>query len=129
MIVQGDIAKILVKDCMQFGIDVYQKDSTPNGKVTKERIVVIPKKGSPDMYWEKCYVEVNICVPDVNKRANTLRLDELERDVVGVLKSSCGVYDGTRYRYKKESTSREEDIELGCHFVNVRLLFEILNVE
>lgn len=129
MIVQGDIAKILYKDCQQFGLPVYQKDNTPTGKVVKERIVVIPKSGTPDTYWEKCYVEVNFCVPDKKGKADLIRMDELEREAVKVLKYGSGMYDNTRYRYKKESTSREEDIELGCHFVNVRLLFEILNAE
>lgn len=128
MITQGDIAKILVMDCKALGLPVYQMGNTPEGKVTKERVVVIPKKGSLDTYWEKCYVEVNLCAPDKNGLADIPRLDELERRAVSLLKSSCGVYDETRYRYSKDSTSREQDTELGCHYVNVRLLFEILNV-
>lgn len=127
MITQGDIAKILYSDCQCFGLPVYQKDNTPVGKVTTERIVVIPKSGTVDTYWEKCYVEVNFCVPDKKGKADLIRMDELERKAVSVLGSNSGVYDNTRYRYTKESTSREEDNELGCHFVNVRLLFEILN--
>lgn len=129
MITQGDIAKILYSDCQCFGLPVYQKDNTPVGKVTTERIVVIPKSGTIDTYWEKCYVEVNFCVPDKKGKADLIRMDELEREAVAILKYRSGEYDDTRYRYKKESTSREEDVELGCHFVNVRLLFEILNVE
>lgn len=129
MIVQGDIAKILYKDCKQFGLPVYQKYNTPTGKVTQERIVVIPKSGTVETYWEKCFVEVNFCVPDKKGKANLIRMDELEREAVKALKYGSGMYDGTRYKYKKESTSREEDMELGCHFVNVRLLFKILNAE
>lgn len=127
MITQGDIAKILYKDCKVFGLPVYQKENTPKGKVTKERIVVIPKAGATEMYWEKCYVEVNFCVPDVKGQANLVRMDELERLAVSQLKKKSGIWDSTRYIYRKDSTSREQDTELGCHFVNVRLLFEILN--
>lgn len=129
MITQGDIAKILYTDCKVFGLPVYQKDNVPKGKVTKERIVVIPKSGSVQRFWEKCYVEVNFCVPDIKGQANLIRMDELEREAVRVLNRVSGTFDNTRYRYSKDSTSREEDTELGCHFVNVRLLFEILNVE
>lgn len=129
MITQGDIAKILYKDCQVFGLPVYQKDNTPKGKVTKERVVVIPKSGSVQRFWEKCYVEVNFCVPDIKGQAHLTRMDELEREAVKVLNRVSGTFDNTRYRYSKDSTSREEDTELGCHFVNVRLLFEILNVE
>lgn len=127
MIVQGDIAKILYKDCLQFGLPVYQKDNTPTGKLKKERIVVIPKSGTMDTYWEKCFVEVNICVPDKDGVADLIRLDELERRIARDLKFKSGVYDSTRYMYQRQSTSRERDIELGCHFVNIRLLFKILN--
>lgn len=129
MITQGDIAKILYTDCQVFGLPVYQKDNTPKGKVTKERIVIIPKSGSVQRFWEKCYVEVNFCVPDIKGQANLIRMDELEREAVKALNRVSDTFDNTRYRYSKYSTSREEDIELGCHFVNVRLLFEILNVE
>lgn len=127
MIVQGDIANIIYMDCQQFDLPVYPKDNVPVGKVTNERIVVIPKSGATETYWEKCFVEVNFCVPDKNGEADLIRLTELERMAVAVLKYKSGMYDDTRYRYKKESTSREKDIELECHFVNVRLLFEILN--
>ena len=129
MIAQGDIAKILYTDCQVFDIDVYQKDNLPKGKVLKERIVVIPKSGVMEAYWEKCYVEVNFCVPDIKGQANLIRMDELERMALENLRYSTGVYDDTLYRYKKESTSREEDAELGCHYVNIRLLFEIFNTK
>lgn len=127
MITQGDIAKILYKDCKVFGLPVYQKENTPKGKVTKERVVVIPKAGATERYWEKCYVEVNFCVPDIKGQANLVRMDELERLAVSQLKKKSGIWDSTRYIYRKDNTSREQDTELGCHFVNVRLLFEILN--
>lgn len=129
MIAQGDIAKILYTDCQVFDIDVYQKDNLPKGKVLKERIVIIPKSGVMEAYWEKCYVEVNFCVPDIKGQANLIRMDELERMALENLRYSTGVYDDTLYRYKKESTSREEDAELGCHYVNIRLLFEIFNTK
>ena len=95
MITQGDIAKILYTDCQVFGLPVYQKDNTPKGKVTKERIVIIPKSGSVQRFWEKCYVEVNFCVPDIKGQANLIRMDELEREAVKVLNRVSGTFDNT----------------------------------
>lgn len=128
MILQGDIAKIIYSDCMVLGLPIYQKDNTPKGKVTQERIVIIPKPDTPETYWNKCFIEVNFCVPDVKGVANLVRLDEVERIAVNALNRKTGIYDGTRYKYSKYSTGREEDSELGCHFVNVRILFETLNI-
>lgn len=128
MITQGDIYQILYLDCEVFGLDRYSDKNVPDGRVTSERIVIIPKRSSADTYWEKCYVEVNFCVPDKRGKADEVRLCELERFAVECLKRSVGVWDDTRYRYAKDSSGIEADVELGCHYVNVRLLFEILNV-
>ncbi len=128
MITQGDIYKILYRDCEVFELPRFSPDNVPKGKVTQERIVIIPKRGTPDIYWEKCYVEVNFCVPDKNEAADEIRLAELERWAISELKRKSGLWDETRYRYSKESSSYETDEELGCHYVNVRLLFEIQNV-
>ena len=37
-------------------------------------------------------------------------------------------YDGTWYKYVSKGTKIEEDKELCCYYVNVKLLFEVLNV-
>ena len=64
MIATTDIANIIFKDCKSFGIsEVYQRGNIPEGKVNAERIVVYPKTQQPDTYWERGYVEVNLCVP------------------------------------------------------------------
>ena len=107
MIVTGDIETILVRDLKPFGIPTYKKDAIPEGEVTEERITVIPKEPKPGTYWIKGFVEVNFCVPDINGMANKSRLTELERQA---------------------STHQERDVPLKCHFVNVKIMFEILNV-
>lgn len=128
MITQADIYEIIYRDCEVFDIPRYSRDNAPKGKITQERIVIIPKRGTPDTYWEKSYVEVNFCVPDKKGVIDEIRLKELERWAVSELKRKSGIWDDTRYRYSKESSGNEADEELGCHYVNVRLLFEILNV-
>lgn len=126
MIVTGDIATILYKKLLGFGIEVYKGGTFPTSKVTKERIVIIPKRQSSSKYWKKGFVEINFLVPD-DGRANTKRLTELERMANQL--EGYGVSDGTSYRYGVESISQEEDVSLGCHFVNCRILFEVLNTK
>lgn len=126
MITTGDIATILVKDLRSFGIITYKKGAIPSGEVATERITVIPKESKPGTYWRKGFVEVNFCVPDMNGVANTSRLTELEREAAGLRAVSS--FDGSTYRYSVYSTNQEKDASLKCHFVNVKILFEILNV-
>ena len=38
-------------------------------------------------------------------------------------------YDGTTYHYSIDTIGTEEDTALKCHYVNVRILFEVLNVK
>lgn len=126
MIVTGDIETIFVRDLKPFGIPAYKKDAIPEGKVTEERIAVIPKEPKPGTYWNKGFVEVNFCVPDISGMADKRRLTELERQAAGL--RSVSTFDGTAYRYKVYSANQEKDTDLECHFVNVKILFEILNV-
>lgn len=127
MIVTGDIATILYKDVQHFGIKVYKKGTFPTTKITEERVVVITKRQSSGKYWKRGFVEVNFLVPNVSDKANTKRLTELERMANQL--GRYGVFDGTSYRYGVESICQEEDASLGCHFVNCRILFEVLNTK
>ena len=131
MIATTDIANIIFKDCKSFGIsEVYQRGNIPEGKVNAERIVVYPKTQQPDTYWERGYVEVNLCVPlSRSGKTNLIRLNELERKAKEMFKDGVvGQYDGSWYRYSSETIGIEEDKELCCYYVNVKLLFEVLNV-
>lgn len=128
MIVTTDIANILYRDCKVFGIDIVPQGTTLVGKLKSERIVIHAKKQQPGKYWKKSFAEVNLCVPDLSENeANSIRLGELEREAEKRF-DSVGSYDGTTYRYSIESIGTEEDTALKCHYVNVRILFEVLNV-
>ena len=127
MITTGDIEDILIRDLKPFGIITYKKGAILEGEVVAERITVMPKEPKPSAYWVKSFVEVNFCVPDLAGLANTKRLTELERQAVGL--RSVSSFDGSTYRYKVYSTNQEKDTALKCHFVNVKILFEILNVK
>lgn len=132
MIVSTDIADILYQDCKAFGIEIVPFGKTISEETTKplekERITIHVKGQTPSKYWEKCFVEVNLCVPDLGVNiANILRLKELERKAKKLFRSVTETFDGTRYHYEVDTIHIEADTALKCHFVNCRLLFNVLN--
>ncbi len=130
MIVSSDIAKIIYRDCKAFGIQIVPDGETLMGEITSERIVIHAKDQTSSTYWKKGFVEVNLCVPDSNENsANSVRLGELERQAQTVLDDVVSSYDGTTYCYGISSIGCEIDTDLKCHYVNVRILFEVLNVK
>lgn len=130
MIVTTDIANILYRDCQAFGIAIVPYGKKLTGVMKAERIVIHAKKQQPGTYWKKSFAEVNICVPDLKEgEANTIRLNELEKEAQGLFDGVTGRYDGTTYHYSINSIGTEEDTALKCHYVNVRILFEVLNVK
>lgn len=129
MITTTDIANILYTDCQAFGLPVFQKGNIPEGEITDERIIVFSRSNTKQKYWAKSYAEVNLCVPDIHYGvANLIRLNELERQATEILSYSNGEYDESQYRYTIDKIGIEEDKSLKCHYVNVKILFEILNV-
>nr|DAR85289.1 MAG TPA: hypothetical protein [Caudoviricetes sp.] len=130
MIVTTDIADILYRDCKAFGIEIVSFGKTINGELKDERITIHVKGQTPSKYWEKCFCEVNLCVPDLGTNiANTLRLKELERKAKELFKSVTDEFDGTRYNYEIDTIHIEADTALKCHFINCRILFNALNVK
>ena len=130
MIVTTDIADILYRDCKAFGIEIVPFGKTLTGELKDERITIHVKGQTPEKIWEKCFVEVNLCVPDLGVNiAHTLRLKALERTAKKKFKSVTGTFDGTRYLYEIDTITIEADTALKCHFVNCRILFNALNVK
>lgn len=128
MIVTTDIADILYRDCKAFGIGIVPFGKTINGELKEERITIHVKGQTPSKYWEKCFCDVNLCVPDLGVNiANTLRLKYLERKAKEIFRSVTGEFDGTRYNYEVDTIHIEADTALKCHFINCRLLFNVLN--
>ncbi|WP_303013832.1 hypothetical protein [uncultured Bacteroides sp.] len=129
MIVTTDIANILYRDCKVFGIEVYQSGNIPDEdkELSFERVIIRTKPQSPETYWKKGFVEVNLCVPDMDSKANLIRLQELERKAQEVLGDVVGEHDGSSYYYLIDSIGMEADTALKCHYVNVRILFQVLN--
>lgn len=131
MIGVSDIGNIIYKDSIPFGIkDVFQKGNVPQGEILSERIVIYPKMQQDITFWKESFVEVNICVPNIDAyTANLIRLNELERNARLIYESRTGIFDDTRYRYKIDTIGIEQDPQMKCHYVNVSLIFEVLNVK
>ena len=129
MIVTTDIGNILYRDCKVFGIGIVPQGEKLTGELKSERIVIHTKKQQPGKYWKKSFTEVNLCVPDLKEgEANTIRLNELEREAMKRFDDVVSTYDGTTYRYSIDSIGTEADTAFKCHYVNIRILFEVLNV-
>lgn len=129
MITTSDIVDILYGVCAPFKMPIYRKGAIPDGVVTSERIVIIPKAQSPQTYWKKCFVEVNFCVPDISDGVAELnRLQALERQAQRVFDGVAGEYESDAYMFSIESLNGvNRDDSMKCHYVNVRLLFQVLN--
>lgn len=129
MITTSEIHNIIYAYCDAFGMEKHRGNTMPLGEVTKERCVVITKQQRGGKYWDRCYVEVNLCVPDIMGQANGERLAALERIAKGLFGyKTAGRYDGTIYRFQSETMEIAEAQNLRCHFVNVHILFETKNI-
>ena len=135
MIVTGDIYEILfdrVKDAFGIGTEsIYDSWNPIKSRLKEEAIVIVTSTPiEPDTYWERAYAHVNICVPDYLGKTNTRRLNEVERMANRwIWEDIVGEYDSSSYRISKDSLGIEEDDALKCSYVNLVLLFEILNVK
>lgn len=131
MIVTTDIQTILYMKAQELGIkSVYKDGAAPEGAVKSERVVIIANSVEPGTYWKAGFVHVNICVPYLDRKgtANIERLNYLERLAEETLHDT-GKFDGTPYTYEVDTTRIEEDRDLKCHYVNARILFEVLNIK
>lgn len=136
MITPTTIGRILSRDCKALGItSIYvvwpgdDSDEIPTGEVKDERIVIIPKSQGPGTYWRKSFNEVNILVPRIANRPNRIRLEELEQQAMTLLDDAVGHYANITYSYSVQSIGPKTDDSLHCEYVNVRILFEVLNVK
>lgn len=128
MITTTDIANILYRDCQKFKISVIPFGMDITKKLKSPCVKIHSKRQQTEMYWNKSFVEVNLCIPDFSEsEADTVRLNELEQKAWTILDDVTDSLKGVHYHYGIHSTAIEEDKALGCHYVNVRLLFEVLN--
>lgn len=136
MITPQTIGNILYRDCRAaFETDAVfvvvpgdNSDEIPDGEVTDERIVIHVKSQTPGTFWRKSFNEVNILVPRIQNRPDRIRCEQLEHEAMEKLDGVAGSYGGTHYLYSVGSVGTQTDDALNCEYVNVRILFEVLNV-
>lgn len=129
MITTSDIKLILFDDLKAMGIETFTKENLPQGRITAKRIVIVVGREVQDVIWNTTSVNINFLVPDLdeNGTADEITLQEIQREVRERYNSACGDYDGSNYIYERES---DEVLEGNfCHFVNLRLTFQVLNVK
>lgn len=128
MIATTDIANIIYRDCEAFGIEIVPMGRTITGELISERITIHTKSQQPGTIWKEGFVEVNFCVPNLRDGdADTIRLNKLERQAISILGDNVGQHDNTSYHYSINQIGIENDSALKCHFVNVKILFQVLN--
>lgn len=128
MITTEDIALIIAEDLRGFDMPIFTKGHIPFENITKEgRITITPKDNSVGRIFDKCFVEVNFILPDINQEAH-YDLDRIEREAYALFKDyKAGKYEDQWYNITYSRRSREEDANLKSHYVHFQLLFEILN--
>lgn len=125
MIGVTDAGNILYRDCKRFGLEVKQSYNVPNG--VAERIVINTNAQLRETYFKKGWVNVNFVVPNLKSgNANLIRLEEVE-EMAKTLEGN-GWYKDSYYRYSPYSIELIKD-EIDAHFINCRVLFEVLNVK
>lgn len=136
MITPQSIGNILYRDCKAFGIKgvyvVVPGDNSaeiPSGEVTTERVVIHVKEQVPGTYWRKSFNEVNIFVPRIVNRPNRIRCEEIESKAQSLLDGVVGKWGESHYAYSVASLGTMTDPALRCEYVNVRILFEVLNIK
>jgi hypothetical protein len=126
-----DIELVMIQACESLGIvplsSIYVPDDYPEG--VDERILIHVKSQQRGDIFYKGFVEVNFVCPDENGRANHARLQEVEDILVDAFRyDTVGEYRDDTYRYGLHSVQTFAEKEAKYHYVNARLLFEILNI-
>lgn len=92
-------------------------------------IVILPKTMSADKtYFNGCVIEVNVLMRDINGETNPDLNDKLREILVELGNGVVSESDGTWYRVSIRSHGIEEESRMKCHFANITMYFETLNV-
>lgn len=127
MITFSTVEKILADKAKELSLPVYKEGTAPIGTVTAERVMIHAKEPQPSDYWLKSFCEVNILIPNIDGNANGRRLGEVEALAIPIFKDS-GYSNGIFYTYNVYTTHHEEDVDLKCWFVNIKILFKTKNI-
>lgn len=105
----------------------------------RERVVIV-SNATDNGPWQNAYCRICVYVPDLaepdansnttHSEPNTLRLKALETIALNAFsKSTYGKSStGDHYLYQVEDANQEADPDTWSHFLNIRIKFEILNL-
>lgn len=126
----SDIRIICKKIVGSLGIEVCLPEELPLGAIASDRAVIVTSSDDLGKYWGKCIVTISIMVPDVcPKIANMSRLSSYESKVQEMFVDGiAGEYGGDSYLIELQSIGIDNASDVKCHFVNAKLMFNILNV-
>lgn len=131
MITTSDIGDILYLHLSGLSVKDIRRgwNLLPKGELTEERVTLTVKTITAGKPWSKAFAEVNILVPDMEDgQADLIRLSELEAEYVAAFGWNTSTRHGIRYRFGRETFGFLDDAQLRCHYVNIRVLFEFLNL-
>lgn len=142
MITEIDAGHVIYDDLEFMGLERRLKGHLVKGGLDGEQpivseiipdegmIVILPKSMSADKtYFNECTIEVNILLKDLQYETNP-KLNELLKNALDVLcDNQVGEIDGDWYRYSVRSHGIEEETKMECHYANITIDFETLNVK
>lgn len=137
-----DAGHVIFDDLKELGLECRLKGHLHTGRLDGEKpmvgesvpdegmAVIIPKSMSADkVYFNECTIEVNILLRDIGDETNP-RMNLLLKDALRILQAgNVGNLDGTWYRYSVRSHGIEQESSLSCHYANITIDFETLNVK
>lgn len=126
-----DIEQVLITACSGLGIvplsGIFVSDDFPDG--VGERIVIHVKESQRTPIFYSGFAEVNAVVPDENGKARHERIQEVENILSEAFRyDTVTDFNGATYRYGLHSISIKSEPDAKYHYVNARLLIEILNI-
>ena len=123
------MAFLIARHVEQFGMPIFVKGHIPVTDFIPEegRITITPKEDSDGNIFDKCFVEVNFLLPDMNQEAHH-DLDRIEREAYQLFRDGfADTYEGQWYKLSYSRRSREREEKQKAHYVHFQLLFETLN--
>ncbi len=141
MITEIDAGHIIYDDLDSMSLERRLKGHLKKGSLNGEEpmisehvpeeglVVILPKQVSADKkYFNDCTIVVNILLKDVEGETNP-KINELLKEAFNLLNADkVGEYADTWYRYSVRSHGIEAEARMKCHYANIVLDFEILNI-
>lgn len=142
MMTEIDAGHVIYDDLESLGLEMRLKGHLHTGRLDGESpmvgetvpedgmIVILPKAMSADkVYFNGCTIEVNILMRDIEGETNPSLNDRL-KEALGILQADkVGQFEEVWYRYGVRSHGIEQESTISCHYANITIDFETLNVK